>query len=87
MLWFVIRITLAIANRYLRFVSYANLAIFIYYIRGVQSLARKKIKAEAAVTLRNNKKIAILTLNFTQVLTLTLIPTQTQNLTQTLAII
>ena len=47
--------------------------------------------AEAAVTLRKNKKIAILalspTLNLTLALILTLILTQTQNLTQTLTII
>ena len=48
----------------------------------------KTFKAEAAVTWRKNKKIAILvltpTLNLTQTLTLTLILTQTQNLSQTL---
>ena len=49
------------------------------------------LKAEAAVTLRKNKKTAILalnsTLNLTQTLTLTLILIQTQNLTQNLTII
>ena len=54
-----------------------------------------KLKVEAAVTLHNNQKIAILaltpTLNLTQTVTLglplKLILTQTQNLTQTLKII
>ena len=51
----------------------------------------KYFKAEAALMLRKNKKIAILDLtptqNLTPTLTLALILTQTQNLTQTLTII